>query len=172
MPKHHGPVLLDTNAIIESWRVNGWRALAGGYRLETVEFVVIETQTGMQRRRPEQQIDITVLKDGLAAEHRVTPEDVAAAAIQDGTIGALDTGERLLWSHILSRQDDPWVLCGPDKASLRIGIRQGFCDRMISLERLFTDVGFRPREPLKLPYTKDWLERTLSELAALERGRA
>jgi hypothetical protein len=57
MARHRGPVLVDTNVILECWRINAWRALAGGYREETVEDCVIETQTGYQRRRPEQQID-------------------------------------------------------------------------------------------------------------------
>ena len=50
MARHHGPVLVDTNVILECWRVGAWRALAGGYRVETVEDCVIETQTGFQRR--------------------------------------------------------------------------------------------------------------------------
>ena len=37
MARHSGPVLVDTNVILESHRVESWRALAGGYRLETVE---------------------------------------------------------------------------------------------------------------------------------------
>ena len=57
MARHDGPVLVDTNVILECWRVGAWRALTSGYRVETVEDCVIETQTGYQRRRPEQQID-------------------------------------------------------------------------------------------------------------------
>ena len=34
MARWGGPVLVDTNAIIEAWRVNAWRALRGGYALE------------------------------------------------------------------------------------------------------------------------------------------
>ena len=37
MARHQGPVLVDTNVIIESHRVNSWRALAGGYRVQTVD---------------------------------------------------------------------------------------------------------------------------------------
>ena len=57
MARHAGPVLVDTNAILECFRVGAWRALAGGYGVETVEDCMTETQTGYQRRRPEQQID-------------------------------------------------------------------------------------------------------------------
>lgn len=48
MARHSGPVLVDTNVILESYRVESWRALAGGYRVETVEECVMETQTGFQ----------------------------------------------------------------------------------------------------------------------------
>lgn len=51
-----GTVLVDTNAIIEAHRTGVWRALAGGYQVESVEDCVIETQTGFQWRRPEQSI--------------------------------------------------------------------------------------------------------------------
>ena len=30
MARHSGPVLVDTNVIIECWRVDAWKALAGG----------------------------------------------------------------------------------------------------------------------------------------------
>ena len=61
MPRYIGPVLVDTNVVLECWRVGSWRALAGGYSVETVEDCVTETQTGFQRRRPEQRIDAAVL---------------------------------------------------------------------------------------------------------------
>src|ERR671919_452934 len=62
LARHTGPVLLDTNVILECWRIDAWRALAGGYRLETVEACEAETQTGFQRRRPDQQIEAAGLR--------------------------------------------------------------------------------------------------------------
>jgi hypothetical protein len=40
--------LVDTNVVIESHRVAAWRALTGGYRVETVEECVAETQIGAE----------------------------------------------------------------------------------------------------------------------------
>jgi hypothetical protein len=60
------------------------------------------------------------------------------------------------------------VLCGPDKASLRFGIRLGFRDRLVALEWLLEAVGHRPKQALKPAYTTKWLERTLGELAISE----
>jgi hypothetical protein len=158
---------VDTNAIIEAWRVNAWRALCGGYALETVEECVIETQTGYQNRRPEQHIDREVLLAGLKVVHEVSDAERAAALIRDGEITMLDEGEKALWAHALARAD-AWVLCGPDKASLRIGVRLNLRDQLIALERLLDDAGFHPKTPLKGAYRQDWLSRTLVELAQRE----
>lgn len=83
MARHRGPVLVDTNVILECSRINAWRALTGGYGVETVEDCVIETQTGYQRRRPEQQIDQAALFNSLKAVHKVGDEERAAAMVRD-----------------------------------------------------------------------------------------
>jgi|SRR5579872_3289028 len=162
MARHPGPVLIDTNAVIECFRVGSWRALAGGYGVETVEDCVTETQTGFQRRHPELQIDVAQLRATLKAIHPVKDAERAVVAIRAPDI-ALDVGERSLWAHALAR-GDAWVLCGPDKASLRFGVRLGFRDRLVALESLLGAVGHRPKENLKLAYTTKWLETVLGEL--------
>lgn len=167
MARWRGPILLDTNVLIELWRVEAWRALCGGYALETVEECVIETQTGYQNRRPEQQIDRQALLAGLRAVHAVPDDQRALALIRDGEIAMLDEGEKALWAHALARPD-VWMLCGPDKASLRIGVRLGLRDRLIALEQLLDDVGFRPKAPLRNAYRRDWLDRAIVELAQRE----
>jgi hypothetical protein len=167
MARHRGPVLVDTNVILECWRIDAWRALAGGYGVETVEDCVIETQTGFQRRRREQQVDRAALVASLAAVHPVGDREQAAAAVRDSAFAFLDVGERSLWAHALGRSD-AWVLCGPDKASLRFGVRLGLRDRLVALEQLLHDAGHRPRPALKDAYTSGWLARTLGELVILE----
>src|SRR3569833_2664409 len=112
MPRHKGPLLIDTNIILECFRVGSWRALTGGYQVETVEDCVTETQTGFQRRRPEALFDSGELTGGLHAVHPVTDAQHAVVAHRAPDI-ALDVGERSLWAHALTR-DDAWVLCGPD----------------------------------------------------------
>jgi hypothetical protein len=170
MPRHTGPVLVDTNVILECWRVGAWRALVGGYGVETVEDCVTETQTGFQRRRPERRVDGAELQRSLVGVHAVSQAELAAAIIRDETLAFLDPGERSLWAHALTRHD-AWLLCGPDKASLRLGIRLGFGDRLVALERLLDDVGHRPREALRQNYTNRWHQTAVVELALLESGR-
>lgn len=167
MARWRGPVLIDTNAIIEAWRIGAWRALCGGYVLETVEECVIETQTGFQNRRPAQEVERQALLAGLKKVHKVSDPERAAALIRDGEIAMLDEGEKGLWAHSFARAD-AWVLCGPDKASLRIGIRANLRDHLMSLERLLDEAGFRPKTPLRGAYRQDWLARALVELAQRE----
>lgn len=162
MARHRGPVLVDTNAILESFRVGSWRALSGGYAVETVEDCITETQTGFQRRSPEMRIDAAELRSSLKAIHPVIDAQRAVIAVRAPDI-ALDVGERSLWAHALTRSDT-WVLCGPDKASMRFGVRLGLKDRLIALETLLSDAGHRPKEALKPAYTAKWLDKLLGEL--------
>ena len=162
-------VLVDTNTIIEAYRTRAWAALAGGWRVETVEDCVTETQTGFQRRRPEQSIASDELRASLAAVHAATDRQRAELVLRVQDI-ALDVGEESLWAHALGRSDR-WVLCGPDKASPRCGIRLGFRERLVSLHELLNGVGHRPRVALKRHYTKKWLDGTLGEFVLAVRGQ-
>lgn len=157
---------MDTNVILECWRIGAWRALANGYTVETVEDCVIETQTGYQRRAPTQQIDENELRASLAAAHTVTDKERAVGMLRDPLFSSLDIGERSLWAHALSRTE-AWVLCGPDKASLRFGIRCRFRDRLVALERLLKDAGSKPKG-LRTAYTSSWLDKTLGQLVLME----
>lgn len=167
MSRHQGPVLVDTNVILEAHRVRAWRALSRAYAVETVEECVTETQTGFQSRAQGHQIDPQQLRDDLSAVHSAKPQEFAALAPRTADI-RLDPGERELWAHTLGRKDN-WVFCGPDRTSLLCGIRLGFREWMVSLERLLEDAGHRPRCPLHDNYTKRWLRKTLNELATLAR---
>ena len=117
-------------------------------------------------RRPEQSIVASELRASLAAEHHVGDRERAELAVPLQGI-ALDRGEEALWAHALGR-DDGWFLCGPDKASLRCGVRLGFRERLVSLEELLDGVGHRLRIALKRHYTKKWLDEKLSEFVLVE----
>lgn len=165
-----GPVLVDTNVILEAHRTGSWRALRGGHRLETVEECVAETQTGAQNRRPEQRIDEAALRADLKAVHAVTDRERAAALARDGFLAFLDGGEQALWCHALTRTD-AWVLCGPDKASLRLGVRLGLRDRLVALEALLDAVGHRPKIALRPAYTSAWHREWVAKIALEEGSR-
>src|SRR5262249_52504481 len=104
MGRHTGPILVDTNAILESFPGGAWRAPPGGYGIETVEECITETQTGYQRRRREQQIDGATLRGSLVSVHTVGDAELVRVAVIAPDI-ALDLGERCLWAHALTRKD-------------------------------------------------------------------
>lgn len=153
-------VLVDTNVIIKSHEVGCWKALAGAYRLETVEDCVTETQTGKQRRRPEQQIDEAELRRQLHAVHAVSQKELAAVYALNGA--GLDAGERALWAHALHRQD-VWILCGPDRASMKFGFDNKLRERLISLGELLGDIGVQ--STLSDSYSKAWLDAAIGKFA-------
>jgi hypothetical protein len=121
---------------------------------------------GYQRRHPEEQIDNVALRASLAAVHRVEDRERAAAIVREAMFSFLDVGEQSLWAHALTR-DDGWVLCGPDKASLRFGIRLGLRERLVALEDLLLGVGYKA-PALRTAYTSAWLAKTLGEIVVLE----
>ena len=166
MVRHRGTVLVDTNVILEAHRTGTWRVLTGGYAVETVEDCGTETQTGFQRRRPEHRIDQAKLRDRLAGVRAVGDVERAVLAIRAGDI-ALDQGEASFWAHALGRSD-AWVLCGPDNASLRCGVRLGCRERLVSLEGLPDEAGHRPGTALREAYMRQWHERTLGNLVLAE----
>ena len=130
---------------------------------------MIETQTGFQRRRQEQQIDNAALQSSLAAIQKVGDAERAAAIVREPMFSFLDLGEQSLWAHALSRTDD-WVLCGPDKASLRFGVRLGFRERLVALEDLLQDAGHKA-SGLRPAYTSSWLSKTLGEIVIMEASK-
>ena len=78
---------VDTNVILEARRTGSWRALTGGYAVETVEDCVTETRTGFQHRRPELQIDRADVWDKVVGVHTVGEQERAVLAIRAGEIG-------------------------------------------------------------------------------------
>lgn len=167
MARHKGPVLIDTNVILECFRTNSWNAFASGYGVESVEDCISETQTGFQLRRDALLIDEHLLRTSLKAIHNVSSGDRTRLSKEAPDIH-LDRGEASLWAHVRTRNDD-WVFCGPDRASLRLGIRLGYRTRLLSLEQLLADIGHRSRQPLKSAYTNMWHRNCMDQLALVER---
>ena len=162
MPPHAGPVLVDTNVIFECHRTDSWRALTNRYRLETTEDCVAETQAGNQYHEGRTEVDETRLRGSLSTVHSVRDRQRAELLLRQPP--ALDRGEQSLWAHALGRDDDTWLLAGPDKASLGCGVLLGYRDRLISLERLLDDIGHRVRRGLREAHTEAWHRRALNEL--------
>lgn len=159
-------ILVDTNVILETKRTKTWNAFSSRYSLETVEKCVEETQTGMQNRNPQQWIGEISLRKDLSAVHAVSENQRANARLLNSSIERLDEGESDLWAHALSRTDD-WVLCGPDVASMRLGVLLGHHDRLVALEEKLNVIGLRsPRIPLNQWFTSRWHRKQIGTLLA------
>ena len=50
---------------------------------------------------------------------------------------------------------------------MRLGLR----DRLVALETLLSDVGYRPKETLRTHYTGKWHAEALNQMVMLERPR-
>lgn len=152
-------VLVDANVIIEAVRIRSWKALVGGRRVETVPEVRSEPLNG----NPHRPGRVTVTEQdlaGLAAVHPVTPAEYADFLLRYPNAPDMDPGERYLMAHVFARSargDSVWVVCSPDKASVRAAVALRLQDQMVSLEELLDSVGERPGIPMKDQYTSAWL---------------
>jgi hypothetical protein len=153
-------VLVDTTLLIEAHRTGCLAGLTTGYRIQTVEKCVEETQNGATTRTLAQQINEMLLRTQLDAVHTVTDADRARVVALGGPI--IDEGERDLWAHALGRTD-AWVLCGPDRASMRFGVRANQRDRLVALEPLLKAIGHTPKEALREHYGQAWLDEVVNK---------
>lgn len=154
-------VLVDTNVIIEAVRTRCWNALAGGLALETVATCSEEAQRG-NHSRPGY---VRVTSDDLGrlrAVHDVTQIERAMVSLAYADAPGMDAGERDLFAHAfarVARGDKVWVLCSPDKASIRAGIALHWEDQLCSLGFLAESVGARFHTPLAAHFHEAWLSR-------------
>jgi hypothetical protein len=157
-------ILLDTNIIIEAVRVECWNGLRGSYDLVTVEKCREEAQSGFGRRPGYVDVKDEHLEKGLDIV-TVTDRDRFRLAIECQEANALDTGERELWAHALSRPDD-WRAACADTAAVLVALRLGWGDRLVSLEELLRSARISTKVPLKGHYTRQRLNlwRTEFEL--------
>ena len=118
MVRHRGTVLVDTNVILEAHRTGSWRALTGGYAVETVEDCVTETWTGFQRRRAEHQLVLVKVQDMVVVSNSTWMVAVWVGLAGENVIGTLCARPghslRILWysqappcAHSASQQVRP-----------------------------------------------------------------
>jgi len=150
-------VLIDTNAIIEAVRTGCWSAITGQLRVETVEACRQEAlpspPTSVPGFVPVSEKDLR----RLASVHAVDSVVRAAFKLAYEDADGLDAGEHDLLAYAHSLSDEAWVVCSPDKASIRAAVALGFGDELCSLEELIAAVGTRPRYSLRGHFSTHWL---------------
>lgn len=150
---------MDTNVIIEAVRTGCWRAITGHMTVETVEACKEEARRGDADRA-----GYIVVRDEdlnrISRVHPVPEVQRAALALEYPDASGMDEGERDLFAHTWSRRDeDGWLICSPDKASIRAAVSLGWSDRLCSLATLVQRAGARLHPPLKAHFEESWLSR-------------
>lgn len=164
------PFLFDTNAVIEAVRTQCWAPITGQLRVETVEACRQELVSGAWSAAADY-VPVTASDLGrLSAVHAVDAVVRASFKLSYPEADSLDRGEHDLLAYAHSGLDEPWVVCSPDKASIRAGVALGFGDRLCSLEEVVAAVGASPRPPLRHHFKTEWLVsfRTKMRLEGLE----
>jgi len=161
-------LLFDTNAIIEAVRTGCWAAVTGQYSVETVEAVVSESKAGDPGAPgyvPVGEADLL----RLGAVYSVSETQRGALADSYGDADGLDRGERDLFAHGLTHKEEVWLVCSPDKASVRAAMKLGWRERLCSLENLAQTVGIKPNPPLGRQFCEPWLSSFCTQIL-LESG--
>jgi len=150
-------VLIDTNAIIEAVRTGCWSAITGQLRVETVEACRQEALTSPPTPGPGYVLVSEENLRRLASVQTVDSVMRAAFKLAYEDADGLDAGEHDLLAYAHSLSDEAWVVCSPDKASIRAATALGFGDELCSLEELIAAVGTRPRLSLRSHFSTHWL---------------
>lgn len=65
-----------------------------------------------------------------------------------------------------------WVLCGPDRASMRFGYENGAKDRLVSLSGLLGRIRYKPKMALQPQFEQSWLEQVGTQIVLGTLGKA
>lgn len=153
-PIKHLPVLLDANVIIESHRINAWKTLSSYFKLESVGECITEAKNVRRKFQSKMPINGDDLRRALSFIGAADSKKYADLVVGSDNI-QLGSGEKALWAYALGWEGN-WLFCGPDKASLRCGIKLGFRDQIISLETLLISAGYPNINNLKKNYREKW----------------
>lgn len=159
-------ILVDTNIIIEAVRTRSWNAIASYYSIETVETCRSEALQGDALRPGYVTVEPEQLHRGLKAAHGVSDTDRARLSLAAAAAGALDAGERDLFSHALGRSD-AWLATCADRAALNVALALGWEGRIVSLEKLAQQTGTRAE--FKFHFTEKWLA-SIRTVYTIEKG--
>jgi len=156
-------VFVDTNVIIESFRIGCWTAVCEHYAVETVEKCVEEAMTGDETDPRYVPVDAHILDAGLAARHAVRKLDIATLMLDFRQAEGLDDGERHLLAHLYA-QGGPdaarIMLSTADKAAVVLAGQLEWLDFLVCLESLANQSGVTRGqvEALARQYRARWLD--------------
>lgn len=141
MPKKR--VFVDTNVILECFRINVWTELTQRCQVETVEMCCTEALTGDRTRAGFVVVDPSVLRKGCHAVHPVAQGDLDRLLMAYDEMYRLDDGELHLFAYLHAKKirlSDVTVLSTADKgAILRANDIPGWLDWVQSLQEVLKE---------------------------------
>ena len=153
MAKRGDIVVMDTNAIIECFRLKCWRPLSGAFGIETTNECAVECATGNRSRKDYTEIDVELVR-ASAQVHAVPRDAIAAVRLRLGVLPDIDPGEAEILALMLA-EPGARLVYSPDKACLRGLHILGMIDRAVALEELGNLAGLRL--DWRPNFTKRWL---------------
>lgn len=156
-------VFVDTNVILEAFRIGCWSALTSTFSVETVEKCVEEALTGDPADPRHVAVDRDVLVEGLAARHAVDKRTLARFALAHPASAGLDDGELhlLAWLHGQGLVATAKLLLSTaDKAAIVAAGRLDWLDLVTSLEQLAQQAGVARMQldQMARHYRQQWLD--------------
>ncbi|MFT4926823.1 MAG: hypothetical protein ACI8WB_002922 [Phenylobacterium sp.] len=158
-------LILDTNVIIEAHRTGGLSAICGGFSIHCVEKVIEETQTGHQKRKPEFNINENLLRDKFTCIVTIDEDDVEDAMEDLEGFETIHAGEQHLISYIANsmiQNDNVWFVSSPDSAAMKVMVKAGWKDNIVSLEKAYNIIRFRPQKPLEDHFKTKWTSERIT----------
>lgn len=148
MPKKR--VFVDTNVILECFRINVWAELTQRCQVETVEMCCTEALTGDRTKAGFVVVDPTALRKGCHNVHPVSQTDIARLRMAFDEMYRLDDGELHLFAYLYVnkiRLSDVTVLSTADKgAILRANDIPDWLDWVQSLQEVLKEAKLpRPK---------------------------
>jgi hypothetical protein len=158
-------IFLDTNVIIEAFRVKVWKPLAQTFRLSTVEECAIEAATGYKRRKGYVAVDLDAIR-ATASIHKPEFSSVVSLTRSLPAGLLLDPGERDLTACAIARPHG-WLFCSADAAAVRALHVLGKLGQAVSLEAIVRVAKLNPN--VREQFAEKWLSdrRTRLELGVL-----
>lgn len=156
-------VFVDTNVILEAFRIGCWSVLTSAFSIETVEKCVEEALTGDPTDPRRVAVDRETLVGGLAARHPVDKRTVARFALAHPASAGLDDGELhlLAWLHGQGPiAPVKLLLSTADKAAIVAAGRLDWLDIVTSLEHLAQQAGVSRSQldQTARHYRQQWLD--------------
>lgn len=161
-------VFVDTNVIIEAFRINCWNALCHQYDIETVDKCVEEAMTGDSSNPNYTRINRNELVKELKGHHQVKKRDLIEFALKYPHCQAIDDGEKYLFAFLYIQSIFPSqsaLIATADKAAIKVISELNWLDNVKSLEELVHNCGITNNQVLKLEkqHTINWLKEVKTQ---------